>query len=128
MNYFEGQTTFLQDKIDCLWNCSRLQMLNTNSTILRPVSLSSQFDIFANSAKKNLHYFCKTLYRSCGLTGFWICLRSWIYQGSEYDSGFEYARVLNISGIWIFQGSEYATILNIPRLHRLLNVSENIPG
>ena len=28
----------------------------------------------------------------------------WIYQGSEYASGFEYARILNASEFWICQG------------------------
>ena len=37
-------------------------------------------------------YFRKTLHRRC-LTGFLI------YQGSEYASGFEYARILNMSQV-----------------------------
>ena len=42
--------------------------------------------------------------------GFWICLWFWtsqkfrIYQGSEYASGFEYLRILNIPEFWICQG------------------------
>ena len=43
--------------------------------------------------------------------GFWICLWFWMcqsfgysYQGSEYVSGFEYARILNIPEFWICQG------------------------
>ena len=27
----------------------------------------------------------------------------WIYKGSEYASGFEYARILNIPNFWIYQ-------------------------
>ena len=37
----------------------------------------------------------------------------WI-QGSEYTSGSEYARVLNILGLKIFLGSEYTRVLNMP--------------
>ena len=54
------------------------------------------------------------------LIGFWICLEFWIrqfylgfckkqlithvWQGSEYSSGADYARALNIQGFWIYQG------------------------
>ena len=69
------------------------KMLNVNSTLLRPVSLKSQFAIFENSVKKNLHYFRKALCRRC-LRKLWMCLRSWTYQGSKYGSGSKYARVL----------------------------------
>ena len=123
--------------LDTSWICLIMsqydRMLNTNSTLLRPASVRSQFPIFENSAKKNLHYFRKTFCRRC-LTGLWICLRSWIHQGSEYGSGFkyaiialhiplfwiyqgfEYARMLNISGFWICQGSKYTRVLNMPGL------------
>ena len=60
------------------------------------------------------------------VTGFWICLRFWICQHSEYS------RVLNMPGFWIYhsfkyvkltQGSKYAWInpgyiwlyLNVPK-------------
>ena len=35
---------------------------------------------------------------------------SWIYQGPEYASGSEYARVLNKPGFWISHGSEYVRV------------------
>ena len=108
----------------CLIMSEYATMFNTNSTFLQPVSLRSQFAIFEKSAKKNLHYFHKMLYRRC-LTGLWICLRSWIYQG------FEYTRVLNMSGFWIYQGSEYPWIipeyawlyLNMPQCSTLIRPS-----
>ena len=104
-------------------------MLNTNSTLFRPVSLMTKFAIFGKCAKKKLHNFCKTLYRRC-LRGLWIYLRSWIYQGSEYGSSSRYIRGLHIPGFWIWlwfwicQSSEYARVLNIPGLRKLLNVPE----
>ena len=37
----------------------------------------------------------------------------WRYQGSEYASGFEYARILNIPEFWIYQGyTEFRICLN----------------
>ena len=71
-----------------------------------------------------------------------------VWQDSEYASDFEYARVLNIWGLWIFQvceyarvlnmllilniiGSENTTVLNMPGLYRVLNMPEYawiIPG
>ena len=51
-------------------------------------------------------------------------LMFWIYQGSIYASGFQYARVLNILTFWLCQGFEYASsaqcarVLNRPGLHR----------
>ena len=111
-----AQAAFLQEKTNFLWKRSRLRTLNTNSTLLRPVSLRSQFPIFENSAKKNLHYFRKTIYCRCW-AGLWICLKYtkvlnisgfWICQGSKY------AKFLNIPGFWIYQGSEYARVLNMP--------------
>ena len=51
------------------------------------------------------------------LTGFWICLRFWVSQVSEYTS------VLNVPGLciclwfWICQGSEYAAVT-----HRVLSM------
>ena len=66
-----------------------------------------------NSAKRNLHYFRKTLYGRC-VRGLWVYLQSWIYQRSEYGSGSEYRRVMNIPCFWIYQGSEYVRILNMP--------------
>ena len=47
-------------------------------------------------------YFRKTFHRRC-LTGLWICLRFWICQRSESTG------VLNIPGLWICQGSEYSS-------------------
>ena len=64
-------------------------------------------------AKKNLHYFRKTLCRRC-LRELWIYLRSWIYQRSEYGSGSEYGRVLKIREFWIYQGFKYVRVLNMP--------------
>ena len=61
----------------CLIMSEYARMLNTNLTLLLPVSLTLEFTIFENGAKKNLHYFRKTLYRRC-LEKLWICLRSWI--------------------------------------------------
>ena len=52
----------------CLIISEYVEMSNTNLTLLPPVSLRSQFSIFENSARKNLHCFRKTLYRRC-LTG-----------------------------------------------------------
>ena len=70
--------------LHCSWVIPEYaRVLNTNSTLLQPVSLRSQFAIFENSVKKNLHYFRKTIYRRC-LRKMWICLGSWIYQNSEY--------------------------------------------
>ena len=40
-------------------------------------------------------YFCKMFHHRC-LTVFWIRLRFWIYQGSEYASSSENDRVPNI--------------------------------
>ena len=108
--------------------CARI--LNTDLTSLQLVSLRSEFSIIEKSAKKNLHYFCKTLYRRC-LRELWFCLRSWIYQSSVYGSGSkyagvlhipgfliydgsQYARVLNMTGFWIYQSSKYTKVLNIP--------------
>ena len=122
--------------LDTSWICLIMsqydRMLNTNSTLLRPASVRSQFPIFENSAKKNLHYFRKTLCRRC-LTGLWICLRSWIHQGSEYGSGFKYAIIaLHIPLFWIYQGSECTRVLNMPgcllyqasEYARVLNIPE----
>ena len=39
-------------------------------------------------------YFCKTSHGRC-LALSWICVGSWIYQGSEYAFSSKYARVLN---------------------------------
>ena len=103
----EYVSTGVIEASECAW------MLNTNSTLLRPVSLRSQFTIFENKAKKNLHYFRQTLYRGF-LRKMWICLRFWIYQGSEYGSGFQYARVLHIPGFGIWQFSECTRVLNVP--------------
>ena len=77
------------------------------------------------------------------MTGLWVYLRSWIYQGSKYTrdlyiprfwicqgcqyirvlnmpwfwicQGSEYTRNLNTPGFWMYQGSEYNRVLNIPR-------------
>ena len=56
----------------------------------------------------------------------------WIYQGSEYPSGFEDARVLNIPRFWIClwfwicQGSEYTRVLNMSGLHSVLNIPDYV--
>ena len=47
--------------------------------------------------------------RVLNISGSWICLWFWIFQGPEYASGSEYFRVLNKPGFWISQGSEYAS-------------------
>ena len=39
----------------------------------------------------------------------------WIVQQSEYVSGSECARVLDIPGLWMWFGFEYDRILNIPK-------------
>ena len=63
------------------------------------------------------YHFRKTLHRRC-LVGFWI------------DQGSECTKVLNMRGFWIYHGSEYASgfeydrSLNIPRLRRGLNMPE----
>ena len=85
---------FLGNSWICMIISEYATMLNTNSTLLQPVSLRSQFSIFEISVKKDLYYFLKTLYRRC-LTGLWVYLRSWVYQGSEY------ARDLYIPRFWI---------------------------
>ena len=35
------------------------------------------------------------------------------FRSSEYAPDFEYASVLNMSGLWIYQSCEYAMVLNI---------------
>ena len=45
-------------------------------------------------------------------------------QVSEYDSSFEYTRVLNKPEFRICQGSEYTKALNMPRLRRVPNISD----
>ena len=44
----------------------------------------------------------------------WIFLRK--CPIADVLQGFEYARVLHMSGFWIYQSSEYATVLNVSRL------------
>ena len=103
----------------CLIMSEYARMLNTNLTLLLPVSLTLEFTIFENGAKKNLHYFRKTLYRRC-LEKLWICLRSWICQGSEYTralniSEFLVCQVLNMPGFWIYRSyTDFWLCLNIP--------------
>ena len=96
--------------------CTRLiaftLLLKANSILLRPVPVKSYFVKFRNGAKKNLNYFCKALHGRC-LTGFWIYLRSWIYQGTEIGSGFNYAKVLHVAGFWICESSELVRSLNL---------------
>ena len=123
--------------LDTSWICLAMteyaRMLNTNSTLLQRVSWRSEFALFKKCAKKNLHYFYKTIYyvwEGCKYTCnpeytsilnmdlFLNMKGSWIYQGSEYT------RILNISGYRICERFEYVRVLNIPRLHRLLNVPE----
>ena len=97
--------------LDSFWICLTMseyvRLLNSSLTFLRQVWRSSQFAMFENSAKKNFHYFCKTLYHRC-LKGLWISLSSSIYQG------FKYLKVLNIPEFRKFQGSEYTRVLNMP--------------
>ena len=80
-----------------------------------------------------VNYFHKTLHRRC-LTGFWICVGFWICQP------FEYTGVLNTPGLWICQSSEYASgseyvrvqgsgytkVLNMPGIHRVLNIPKSV--
>ena len=73
----------MDNSLICLIMSEYGRIMNTNLTLLRLVSLRSQFAIFENSLKKNLRYFRKKLCLRC-LAGLWICYRSWIYQGSEY--------------------------------------------
>ena len=46
---------------------------------------------------------------------FWVCLQSWISQGSEY------VPVLNVAEFWIHQGSEYASVFEYAMI---LNITE----
>ena len=64
------------------------------------------------------YLFLETLY--CRYTiRFWVCLRFWISQGSEYPRILNMSLVLNVPEFWIYQGSEcassfeYAIILEI---------------
>ena len=60
--------------------------------------------------------FLKALHHRC--LRFWICLWFWLAQDSDYVSGSECARVLEIPGfyiclwIWICKDSEYTRVLN----------------
>ena len=47
-----------------------------------------------------------------------ICKFSWIWQGSEYSSGCDYGRALDIPGF------EYARFLRMQALHKVLNMPE----
>ena len=101
----------------CLIMSEYARMFNTNLTLLLPVSLTLQFVIFENGAKKNLRYFRKTHYRRF-LKKLWICLRSWIYQCSKYTralniSEFLVCQVLIMPGFWIYYSSEYVSVLNM---------------
>ena len=95
----------------------------------------------------NLHYIRKAFYR-ISFAGLSICLRFWIFQGSEYGSDYKHAmvlyipefwrhqgyiRILNIPSFCICHGSEYTRVLNIPRfwIYRGYTgfwMSCNIPG
>ena len=76
-----------------------------------------------------VNYSRKTLHRRC-LIGFWICLGFWIHQRSEKYRGSEYTRVANIPGLriyfwfWIYQDSESTAVLDMPGLHRVLNMPD----
>ena len=48
----------------------------------------------------------------------------WIFQDSEYAIIMKMRLDLHMMGFWIFQDSKYARVLNMPRLHRILNVLE----
>ena len=49
---------------------------------------------------------------------FWICLRFWICQGSEYTKSLNMPLVLNLSRFWINKGFEYVMV------NRVLNMPE----
>ena len=59
----------------------------------------------------------KMLHRRC-LTGFWM------YQGSKYVSGTEYARVLSIPSVPNMQEFYIYQFLNMLGLHSFLNMPE----
>ena len=100
------QIAFLQEKTDFFWKRSLLRMLNTNLTLLRPVSLRSQLAVFENKARKNLHYFVKQF-----MTDAWqSCEHAW---GPEYTSVLDMALILNMPGFWICKGSEYTKITQV---------------
>ena len=115
--------------LDTSWICLIMsqydRMLNTNSTLLRPASVRSQFPIFENSAKKICTIFAKR-----SVADVWQdCEYAW---GPEYIRVLnmalvlnmpwllctyhcsEYTRVLNVPGFWICQDAEYIRLLNMP--------------
>ena len=53
----------------------------------------------------------KMVLNMCQVLNMWvlkILKFSWIWQGSEYASGYNYGRVLNIPGFWVCQISAFA--------------------
>ena len=116
LNIFGGQAPFLQEKTDFFKAVAFTDVEYKFNLIATGISKVATCHIW-NKAKKNLHYFCKTLYRTCFTSCEYGC-------GPEYTSVVDMALILNMTGFWIFQGTEYARVLNIPRLRRLLNVSE----
>ena len=48
----------------------------------------------------------------------------WVYECSEYASGFEYARILNIPELRSSQYTKIAEVLSILGLHRVQNMPE----
>ena len=75
----------------CLIMSHYARMLKTSLILSRVVSLRSQFVIFENSAKINLHYYHKTLYQRF-FTDLWIHLRSWRWTCSGFAFSFKYVR------------------------------------
>ena len=74
----------------CLIMSKYAAIMNTNFALLRS---ASQFTIFGNNAKKNLHYFCKIFYRGC------LTVYAW---GSEYNMFLNMALVLNMLRLGIY--------------------------
>ena len=66
----------------------------------------------------------KTLYNRC-LTGFWIFLRFWIYQDSKYEGLHKILKKCCTIDPWqdseYSSGSEYGRVLNMAGLHKVLN-------
>ena len=86
----------------CLIMSEYARIFNTNSTLLRLVSLRFQFSIREYAwDREYTRILDMALVLVLHMPGFCI------YQG------FEYTRVLNMLGFWIYQGFEYARLLNI---------------
>ena len=75
--------------------------------LIRVLSLSLQFDIFENSAKRIYSIFVKS-----SIADVWQdCEYTW---DPEYNKFLNMALVLKMPGFYIYQGSEHTKILNIP--------------